>query len=60
MASEGSGNTTIVAIFAIVIIALVAGVIAWKAGVFGGGGSHKTLDINVNKGAITSPLTQIH
>ncbi len=50
MASEGSSSTSIVAIFAIVLMVLIGGFIAYKAGVFGGGsgGSTKhTLDVNV-------------
>jgi hypothetical protein len=47
--SETSGSTGIVAIFAILLMIVVAGFIAWRAGVFGGGHSdHKSLDINVN------------
>ena len=45
---RGSGSTGVVAIFAIVMIVLVAGLIAWRAGVFGGGSEKKSLDINVN------------
>lgn len=51
MANEGNGPTSIVAIFAIILMLGVAGFIAWRAGVFGdadGGGDRKTLDINVN------------
>ena len=51
MSDEGSGSTSIVAIFAIILMLGVAGFIAWRAGVFGGehgGSDHKTLDINVN------------
>ena len=43
-------STGVVAIFAIVLLALIAGFIAYRAGVFGGSGSggnsHK-LDVNV-------------
>ena len=46
--SEGSSSAGIVAIFAIVLLILIAGFIAWRAGVFGGGSDHKSLDINVN------------
>ena len=50
--SESSGNTGIVAIFAILLMIMVAGFIAWRAGVFGsegnGGSSHHSLDININ------------
>ncbi len=50
MSDEGSGATSIVAIFAIILMLGIAGFIAWRAGVFGGEHSsdHKTLDINVN------------
>ena len=49
--SESSGNTGVVAIFAILLMIMVAGFIAWRAGVFGGNGdgdTHHSLDINVN------------
>ena len=49
--SESSGNTGIVAIFAILLMIMIAGFIAWRAGVFGksgGGETHHSLDINVN------------
>lgn len=47
--SESSGSTGIVAIFAILLMVVIAGFIAWQAGVFGGGGGdRKSLDINVN------------
>jgi hypothetical protein len=49
--SESSGSTGVVAIFAILLMIMIAGFIAWRAGVFGGGGSndtHHSLDINVN------------
>jgi hypothetical protein len=51
MSDEGSGATSIVAIFAIILMLGVVGFIAWRAGAFGsdGGGDTKTLDINVNK-----------
>lgn len=45
--SSGGGATGIVAIFAIVLMLMIAGFIAWRMGVFGGGGG-KSLDINVN------------
>lgn len=52
MSDDSSGATSIVAIFAIILMLGVAGFIAWRAGVFGGvdndGGDRKTLDINVN------------
>jgi hypothetical protein len=46
---RGSSSTGVVAIFAIVMMIVIAGFIAWRAGVFGGGDSgKKSLDINVN------------
>jgi hypothetical protein len=46
---RGNSSTGVVAIFAIVMMIVIAGFIAWRAGVFGGGGDdHKSLDINVN------------
>jgi hypothetical protein len=46
---RGSSSTGVVAIFAIVMMVVIAGFIAWRAGVFGGGdGGKKSLDINVN------------
>lgn len=50
--SESSSNTGVVAIFAILLMIMIAGFIAWRAGVFGGGNgggdTHHSLDINVN------------
>lgn len=48
MASEG--NTGVVAIFAIMLLALLGGFIAWQVGVFDGGdgGDRKSIDVNVN------------
>jgi hypothetical protein len=53
MSDEGSGATSIVAIFAIILMLGIAGFVAWRAGVFGGsesggGTTHHSLDINVN------------
>jgi hypothetical protein len=55
MSDDSSGSTSIVAIFAIILMLGVAGFLAWRAGVFGGGNggggggsSHHTLDVNVN------------
>ena len=51
MSNDNSGSTSIVAIFAIILMLGVAGFIAWRAGAFGGGNGgsdHKSLDINVN------------
>ena len=46
---RGEGSTGVVAIVAILLMLLIAGFIAWRTGVFGGGnGSHHSLDINVN------------
>jgi hypothetical protein len=45
--TESSGSTGIVAIFAILLMIVIAGFIAWRAGVFGGS-DHKTLEINVD------------
>ena len=52
---SGSSSSSIVAIFAIVMIALIGAVIAWRMGVFGGGNGKKQLDINVKTGQITQP-----
>ena len=50
MANDSSGSTGVVAIFAILLMVLVAGFIAWRSGVFGGGDGDdkKSLDINVD------------
>jgi len=53
MSDDNSGSTSIVAIFAIILMLGIAGFIAFRAGVFGGGGdsdggSKHSLDINVN------------
>ena len=50
MNQRGEGSTGVVAIFAIVLMLVIAGFIAWRAGVFGGGDndSKHTLDVNVN------------
>ena len=47
---RGEGSTGVVAIVAILLMVFVAGFIAWRTGVFGGGsnGSHHSLDVNVN------------
>lgn len=47
--SESSGSTGIVAIVAIFLMLAIAGFLAWRGGMFGGGTSttHK-LDVNVN------------
>lgn len=46
--SNSSGSTGIVAIFAILLMIMVASFIAWRAGVFGGGGDQKSLDIQIH------------
>jgi hypothetical protein len=52
MNQRGEGSTGVVAIFAIVLMLVIAGFIAWRAGVFGGvdgdNDSKHTLDVNVN------------
>jgi hypothetical protein len=51
MASESGSSTAIVALFAIVLLAMVGAFIAWQAGVFGDG-EHRSvhkLDVNVNR-----------
>jgi hypothetical protein len=52
---SGSNSTSIVAIFAIMLIVLIGALVAWRMGVFGGGGGKKQLDINVKSGQITQP-----
>ncbi len=46
MASEG--NTGVVAIFAIVLMVIIGGFIAYKAGVFGGGDGDTSHSLDVN------------
>ena len=54
MAETESGNSGVVAIFAIVLLVMRAAFIAWQAGVFGGGGDgKKSLDVNVNTGEVS-------
>lgn len=50
----GSSSSSIVAIFAIVLMVLIGAVVAWKMGLFGGGGGKK-IDINVKGAQITQP-----
>jgi hypothetical protein len=50
MASESGSSSAIVAIFAIMILALVGGFIAWQAGVFGGDGDKK-VDVEIKNPA---------
>ena len=53
MASEN--NTSVVAIFAIVLMVLIGGFLAYRAGVFGGGdagrgdGDGKIIDVDINR-----------
>lgn len=50
MATEGNSSTSVVAIFAIFLMVVLGGFVAYRMGVFGGGGhdsAHK-LDVNVN------------
>lgn len=51
----GSSSSGIVAIFAIMLMVLIGALVAWRMGVFGGGGGKKQLDINVKAGQITQP-----
>lgn len=51
----GSSSSSIVAIFAIMLMVLIGAFVAWQMGVFGGGGGKKQLDINVKTGQITQP-----
>ena len=51
----GSGNSSVVAIFAIMLMVLIAAFIAWRMGVFGGPSGKKELDINVKTGQVTQP-----
>jgi hypothetical protein len=46
MASDSS-STSIVAIFAIVLMLAIGAVLAWRAGVFGGGGDRQGIDIDL-------------
>lgn len=53
---SGSSSSSIVAIFAIMLMVLIGAFIAWQMGVFSGGdGGKKQLDINVKTGQITQP-----
>ena len=51
----GNSNSSIVAIFAIMLMVLIGAFIAWQMGLFSGGGGKKSLDINVKTGQITQP-----
>lgn len=46
--SDSSSSTGIVAIVAILLMLAIAGFLAWRGGLFGGGSSKHTLDVNVN------------
>ena len=53
MSDNGGSSTGVVAIFAILLMVVLAGFIGWRAGLFGGstnsgGDTHHTLDVNVN------------
>ena len=43
-----SGSTGIVAIFAILLMIVIATFVAWRTGVFGGGSAHSQIDINLH------------
>lgn len=47
MADNSSSSTSIVAIFAIVLMLAIAAVLAWRAGVFGGGGDRQGIDVDL-------------
>ena len=47
MASENGSTSGIVAIFAIMLLAMIGGFIAWQAGVFGDGDGKK-VDVNIS------------
>jgi hypothetical protein len=51
----GNSSSSIVAIFAIMMIVLIGAFIAWQMGVFGGGSGKKQLDVNVKTGQVTQP-----
>ena len=48
MASESGSNSGIVAIFAIMLLVMIGGFIAWQAGVFGDGERDRKVDVNIN------------
>jgi hypothetical protein len=56
MAEDTGSSSSIVAIFAIVLMALIGGFIAWQMGVFSGGSGKKQLDINVKTGQASQPV----
>ncbi len=43
-----NNSSSIVAIFAILILALIGGLVAWQLGVFGGGGGGDSKDVNIH------------
>ena len=47
MADNSSSSTSIVAIFAIVLMLAIAAVLAWQAGVFGGRGDRQGIDVDL-------------
>jgi hypothetical protein len=52
MATDSGSNSAVVAIFAIMLLLMVGGFIAWQTGVFdrgGGGKSGSTLEIDINR-----------
>ena len=55
MAEDTGSSSSIVAIFAIVLMVLIGAFVAWQMGLFGGGGGKKSLDINVKTGQISQP-----
>lgn len=46
--ASGNSNTGIVALFAIMLLAMLGGFIAWQAGVFGHGDRGKNVDVNIS------------
>ena len=47
--ASGNSNSGIVAIFAIMLLAMLGGFIAWQAGVFGSGDhGGKKVDVNIS------------
>lgn len=49
MASDSGSNSGIVAIFAIMLLVMIGGFIAWQAGVFDArDGGDKKVDVNIN------------
>jgi hypothetical protein len=54
----GNSSSSIVAIFAIMMIVLIGAFIAWQMGVFSGGSGKKQLDVNVKTGQVTQPAAR--